>query len=361
MKKLNLYGLVIGLLILTACGNDDESKATFTVEQAKQSMSKLSTDMSADIVDITSAEGVDAVGDLVSILELSDPFSGRLSSEEKANWLKRHAVLFKSVFVTKPLENGRVAEAGFDYGAHIGTYDWNADTESFDKTTGANIIIINFPQEGSTENNITLRITEYAEEQFSDDFDSYYMPTVIAADLSIDGVEQISLDFSADYNSNGDPIAAAVELFLNPYTFAVAFDDSQTKTATGSASIKKAQETIVAVSLKVDFLSVQKEDVDLIDGFVQYRNMKIQGNVDVNGIESAENPDPNDFVTLALYDNSNKVGDIIFKTEMVDGYEEDVPYIKYADGTMEKLEDVLKPVLDELEDFENEVEGWSAG
>ncbi len=362
MKKFNLYGLAIGLLLLTACGDDDESKTTFTVDDAKQSMSKLSTDMSADIVDITSAEGVNAVGDLVSILELNDPFAGRLANaEETKSWFKKHAVLFKTVFVSKPTTNSRLAEEGFDFNAHVGTYNWNPETESFDKVEGGDIIVINFPQEGSSQNNISLRITEFSEEQFEDEFDIYYMPTAIAADLSIDDVEQIALDFSAAYNTNGDPVSASVALFLNPYTFSVSFDDTQTKTVSGSASIKKDQETIVATSLTVDFLTQQKEDIDLIDGFVQYRTIKIQGEVDVNGIESAENPDPNDFVNLALFDGSNKIGDIIFETEMVDGFEEDVPYVLYADGTKAKLEDVLKPVIDEIEDFEEEVEGWSAG
>lgn len=226
---------------------------------------------------------------------------------------------------------------------------------------GGNIIVINFPQEGSSENNISLRITEFSEEQFQDEFDTYYMPTAIAADLSIDNVEQITLDFNAAYNTNGDPVSASVSLFLNPYTFSVAFDDTQTKNVNGSASIKKDQETIVATALKVDFLTQQKEEIDVIEGFVQYRTIKIQGDVDVNGIENAENPDPNDFVTLALFDGTNKIGDIIFETEMVDGFEEDVPYVKYADGTKAKLEDVLKPVIDEIENFEAEVEGWSAG
>jgi hypothetical protein len=50
-------------------------------------------------------------------------------------------------------------------------------------------------------------------------------------------------------------------------------------------------------------------------------------------------------VKLSLHSNNKKVGDIVFET--VNGQE--TPFIKYGDGTKEKLEDALKPVVDEID------------
>jgi len=52
---------------------------------------------------------------------------------------------------------------------------------------------------------------------------------------------------------------------------------------------------------------------------------------------------------LTLSGENKEIGNIVFETEIVDGFEETAPYIEYTDGTKENLEDVLQPVIDELD------------
>ncbi|HNP19186.1 MAG TPA: hypothetical protein PKL31_12175 [Fulvivirga sp.] len=363
MKKTISYFLLMLSVFALSCNSDEDSSQQFSVEEAKQSMSKLSTDMSLDIVDLTQSEGVGAIGDLAALIQLSDPFNGRVMSEkESKKWFKKNARLFKRIFVGKSSKLAKTEDHGFDFSQHWGQYDWNPATETFDKTeTTEGIIEINFPAEGSAANNVTLRLTAFEEQLFEDEFDHYYLPTLLNADLSVNKVKQIEIDFEAVFNSKGEPISGDVSLYLNPFTFVFAFDTSGAKQSNLEASIMKGSETIVSVNAALSFLTDQKEDIDNIDGFVQYKTIKLEGSIDVNGLENSNDPNPNTFVKLAMFNGGNKIGDIIFVTEVIDQEEEDVPYIKYTDGTTEKLEDVLKPIFDELDNLEMEIENWDIG
>jgi len=361
MKKLSLIAIACLLLGISACNDDEnETPAEYTVDDAKQAMSDMSSSMTVDIVELTQSEGVDAIGDLVSLMNLSDPFGGRMMSDEQSKkWIKKHAQLFKGIFVPKSVGFARTLEGGFDFESNWGEYNWDPANEEFVKSSASpEMIIINFPAEGSSTNNITLRLVDFEEQLIEDDIDQYYLPSSIEADLSVDGTEQISIDFSAQYNNVGMPVAGAVTLFLNPYTFSVSFDDTASKSSKADVSVSKGDDVIVAVDATANYTSSDKEELEIISGFVQYRNLKISGQVDFNGMMSDENPDPNDHVSLSLLDGEDKVGDIIFITEMTDNGEEDVPYLEYSDGSTEKLEDILAPVIEEIEDFGDEVESW---
>ncbi|MEQ8476190.1 MAG: hypothetical protein RIB54_08105 [Fulvivirga sp.] len=360
MKRISIYLLAVMTLVATGCGDDDESGTSqLGVNQAKESMNDFSEDLASDIIDITQAEGLDAIGDLFSLTELSDPFGGRLAVEGKSKWFKEKAIAFKSIFIPKHLKNGKSEDAGFDFQENVGVYNWNFDEEIFEKTSSSGqIIVINFPTEGSITNNAQLRITAYEDELFEDEFEEYAMPTTLAVDLAIANVKLVEINFSADYNNEGVPTEGAVSIFLKPYTFTVAFDDSNATSTSGSFSLKSESETLINSSATIVFLSNEKDEVKTLEGMVTYRTMKLEGDIDVEGIESAGEVDYNDFITLALFDNNAKVGDIVFVTEIIDEEEDDIPYIQYADGSKQRLEDVFDEAIDELEEFETEIEDW---
>ncbi|MDX1629893.1 MAG: hypothetical protein R3345_14395, partial [Fulvivirga sp.] len=205
MKKFSTLFVILFILV-TGCG-DDDSTTPFSPDDARQSLTTMSSNLSTDIVELTNAEGVDAVGDLINLLSLNDPFAGRLDAHEASkNWFKKNARLFKSLFVSKSVGFGKTEAGGFDFEGHWGIYDWNPATEQFDfSSSNDQMIIINFPAKGSSENNATLRLTDYSEQFIDDGFEGYYVPTVLSADLAINGTVQIALDFTAQYNANGTP------------------------------------------------------------------------------------------------------------------------------------------------------------
>ncbi|MEM1408308.1 MAG: hypothetical protein AAGG59_16110, partial [Bacteroidota bacterium] len=203
---------------------------------------------------------------------------------------------------------------------------------------------------------VALRITNYAEESIVEEEDGfvneYYAITELNADLSVDGTTQVSVDLLVDYNDSGDPVSLNGSLFVNPYTFTVTFNDTQATVSNLTASITEGSNVITSADLTVMFETSEKEEPIAVSGFVQYLNIKLQGSIDVTGADDeGDDFDINEFISLELFDGDNKIGDIVFVYEDdEDGYEEEVIYVEYPDGSKERLEDILQPVIDEFED-----------
>ena len=235
--------------VLSSCGDDDGGgTGPLDVNDAQVSLDNMASDMSGDVVNLVQSDGVEALDALFDLLELNDPFNGRMEtmdSTERRQWMKKRAMLFKTIFIpSKAINFNRVKESNFDFEGNVGVYNWNDDIDEFEKSEEqTEIIVINFPEEGSETNNVQLRILSFEEELIivEEDgfFDEDYYVTNLEADLSVDGVEQVSVEFSIEWNEVGDPIAGSGNLFVNPYTFTLNFNDTQATTSTLTASITR--------------------------------------------------------------------------------------------------------------------------
>jgi hypothetical protein len=105
------------------------------------------------------------------------------------------------------------------------------------------------------------------------------------------------------------------------------------------------------VIVRYDDSSKSEESLTQIEGYVQFRNLKLQGHIDVTASGEQE-VDWNDVFHLALYNEDQKLGDIVLVIEN----EEPVPYLEYADGSKEKLETVLQPVVDEVRELTEDLD-----
>jgi hypothetical protein len=364
MKRVSLFFAMVGLIAFSACHKDDDkpnvdgNKDTeIPAAQAKTTLNTMSTDMSDDVVSITQSEGVNAIFDLLDLF--SDGFfdGGRvISAEEGKSLLREKAKVMTKVMVpqsARKLEDGE----GFDFDEAKGIFEWNFETEEFDFTQGGDAVVFKFPTEGSTTNNATFRLTDFQQVEINDGEEIYNNPSVLAADLSVNGDELVTLDLEIDWNSHGDPESAYVSLFVKPYTFVVDFDDTQSTSSMLAASIDKGTTSVASVSVKVDYTSAEKEDVTLLDGYVTYGVVKIDGDIDVTALDASEDGDPNDYINLVLYSQDKKLGDIVFVLEEVEpGLDDYVPYIKYNDGTTQKLEEIIQPVIDEVKSFTADID-----
>ncbi|MEM9391313.1 MAG: hypothetical protein AAGA02_12610, partial [Bacteroidota bacterium] len=139
--------------------------------------------------------------------------------------------------------------------------------------------------------------------------------------------------------------------------FTVAFKDNNATVSTLTASNTEGSNVNTSADLTVTFETSEKEEPIAVSGFVQYLNIKLQGSIDVTGADDeGDDFDINEFISLELFDGDNKIGDIVFVYEDdEDGYEEEVIYVEYADGSKERLEDILQPVIDE---FEGQFDDW---
>jgi hypothetical protein len=367
MKKLLLIAVVGFLFGLSACKDDEKEGSTqLSKAEAKAEINSFNSSVASDLQEFSSSEGLKAITDLSNIASLDDPFGGRKSTDKKKVrvFLRNKGQMFRKIFDNKYTSAGRTKEGEpFDFAANTGIYSWNADLEQFDKTGESNIIKILFPSEGSTTNNAELRLNSYEEVGFYDEeWQEYtYNPTLIDAELLVDGTEVASLNLEATWDEAGFPLTADVSATVAPFSATVSFDVSASNKNTLSASLSKNSEQLFSTSVEVLYSASTKtaEDIKTVSGHVTVKNIKLEGNIDVEGMDNVqgEDPDWNEFVDLKLVIDNKVAGKIVFVKEMVDGYEESVPYVEYTDGSKEKFEDVVEPIVSELDDLDEEING----
>ncbi|WP_424962176.1 hypothetical protein [Ekhidna sp.] len=347
MKKLFALS-IIGLSVLTGCQNEDEKNVDLNAEEASQVINASADQLSNDVVSLVESEGVSAMTDFAELLEGSEVIGGRVS--QKA-WTKERLDLIIQYFV-----NGPSARTNNDQPTTFddikGLYEWNPAIQEFDEEA-SEYFIVKFPTEGSETNNAELKISDLQfvtiTETHGGFVDEYEVPSVIVGYLKVDDVTYIELDFNVNWSSEGMPEEADVSLFVKPFTFTIKFDDTFATSASLLSSIYIDEELIIGIDLDVQFEDNTKEEPVYFEGSISYRTMKIAGNVDIREIE--EEGDPNDYINLALYNNDSKLGDIVFVLEEVDGgYEDYVAYVEYSDGSKENLDEILEPILAEIED-----------
>lgn len=345
MKKL-IFVSFIALFVLTGCQNDEEEQTVdLTTEESKQLIDDSGASLSNDIVSLVESDGVNELIDLLNLLDEHDVMYARTSRKA---WTKERLEIIKQYFVEGPVTKmgGKSSNSLEDI---KGLYIWNPDLGEFD-VEASEIFIVQFPTEGSSTNNAEFSITNLEYAEIDQD-----LPETINAYLKVDDVIIVELDYDVDWSDNGTPKEAHVSLLLAPFRFEIDFVDVFAKSTSLLTSVLINEEVVISVDVDVSYESESKDDPFLIEGFVQYRGLKIDGNVDAREIGVDGNP--NDFINLALYSDDAKIGDIIFVLEEdMDGTKDYIAYVEYSDGSTQNLEDVLAPVFEEIEEIFSEFE-----
>jgi len=345
---------VLGAIIGLASCNNDDSTSKLSKNEAQSKIQEFNTSAVSDLQAISDADGVTAVKDLLNLVNTDDPFGGRMGSDKNSikKFFRAKGKDLKTIFVPRAID-GRTADDPFDYNSKKGVYTWDADNSVFTKTGESDIIEILFPTKDSETNNATLKITAYSEKQFLDEESQeyYYNPEILKAELLVADVKVASIDLDIEWADGQLPSSVDLTLFVSPYTATISFNGTSTS-STLTTSLKKNNDVLFAtsVTVKYDDDSKTSASVNTVSGYVQLKNVKVQGTIDVKGADNANTPDadPNKFIHLKVYVDNAQAGVVVFVKESVDGNEEYVAYLQYNDGSKEKLEDVLKPVVDEL-------------
>ena len=341
---------------MTSCKDDGGESSSVSKQDAKNLLNSFNTSTKTDLQEFSESNGIEAIQQFFDLTSVSDPFE-RVGTDKKGvrKLLQEKGRKFKSVF-TPSTSKGRSAEdEHFDFNAHKGVYEWNSTEEVFVKTGASEIIKIKYPTVGSASNNAELRLTSYSDVMVYDEEEEsyYYVPTGLEASILIGEQTVSSIDLSADWDDYGFPLEADITLASSPYTANLSFDVSGSTSNTLAFSVLNGNETLVAASVTVKYEDSSKSEdaVKSIQGFVQLTTLKVKGEINAAAANNEE-VDMNDIFDLSLYNGAEKLGKIVF----VDENEEAVPYLRYADGTKERLEDVLQPVIDELEELSDSIE-----
>jgi len=353
----NLVGILslASIFFIVSCESEEleTGLSNLTSEEASAVINDVAGQMDDDIIDMVESDGIKALEDFAAIFtDVADFENGRAA---KRSWIRKKLELIARAFVTSPAS--RVTDDDdFVFDDVKGVWIWNPKLDKFEKSSEEDVFIAKFPTEGSSENNAELTITklELVMITSSDEWGEYSYQELSEAEgsLMVDSEKVIELGVSISWSDEGYPTKGSAELDIAPFSFAAAYDDTQTTVSSASASISKNDEILMAVNGQIIFSSSEKASVTFVEGFVQYSNLKIDGTVDASFEWSDENgevvDDVNDFVNLDMLIDDQKVGDIVF--------EEDIAYLVYTDGTKENLEELLEPIIENIEESIEEFE-----
>ncbi|RLD55722.1 MAG: hypothetical protein DRJ01_16255 [Bacteroidetes bacterium] len=350
IKKIFAF-LLISTVVFTACKKDEDNN--LSTQESKIVLTEAGNDINTDLTEITNSDGAKSIIDIFNIININDPFTG---TQKSVKITKRHfPYLSKLIYIPKiERKSGSFGDENFDFASNVGTYTWNAQYQNWDIQHGtpSDKIIINFPTQESTTNNAVLTINSYTEQQFTDDSDTWYQPTHVNANLYVNQIKYVDVDFDAAYNSDGDPTSITGTLFLKPFTLTVSVEKSNTK-ITERITLKKDNDTIIDINLIVSFSDVTLEDVTEIEGYIQIGHIKLKGEVNVVALDSLQAAPTveqlNENINLSLYtDTDKKIGDLEFITAL--NGEIDLQIV-FNDGTTELASHYFQALIESFKAF----------
>jgi len=354
--------LLLFVIFAASCKKEKEKEPQPT---ARQNLTTVSQQGAGEVTSITNGEGATTMFSFDAFLTKD---SSALNRQQSRNVKSRVQRFIRNLPFNKGNVNGRVemdTTGNFDFNAHKGTYTWNATSDSWDfDSTNTTTIKIIFPSDTlqPTVTDAVLTISVYTQSQIlvEDTTDIgpplhyYYLPTALTADLFVGPTKYASVDFTATWNSDGEPTALDLTLFVKPYTLTIAFT-SGTDQVTVTAALNDGTIDIVGIGgpFVVNFVpGTAKEDVKDIDGYVSYRELKLQTSspINVEALDLLLDPKAvnfNQHINVdVLYSNST-IGSILFEDDP-NMLGEILVYILFNDGTKEPAETYLCPIQENM-------------
>ncbi len=351
MKKITYY-LAIAFFVLsfTACNKDSDG---LEAEEAQAILNNAVNQLDDDLDAVINSEGVDA---LVGLNELGDMFGDETKAASSRELFSFVKLDFKTGTLSPQLKS-TMEDGSFGFAENVGTYSWNVQTQAWDVSPRKpdNAIVINYPSEGAAGvvNNATITVSNVEEQIFTDEYDSYYVPTRIVANLYVDAVRQVELDFTASYDTEGMLVSSSATLYTNPFTANYSISDNGIS-MTGNAALTRDGTTIMSVGGTVVFTTADKDDLASVDGFVQYAALKVKLVADSKAFEEMDDDlslqQINDNVTADLYSypEEEKIGYLeLFYT----ADEEIDVQIVYNDESTEPASVYYNQIIETLDNF----------
>jgi hypothetical protein len=242
MKKL-IFGIAASIFlaafIISSCRKEKDSAEKFSTQSVEEnkavvensgielsdvmkSMETMSTnDVIINFVNLSSS--LDAKGFLFSsnskIFSTLNAIVAASRGEIKLN------KVFDAMIYSKELKSEDPESIQQFWDENVGTYTWNGLLDDWDEVLGGDKIIFIFPSvEGSSTNDATITIYNYAGVNISNPIEEEYsgdLPVSLNADLKVGSETLVSFVFGASYNSDGVPDAIAADLTIEDFKFEV--------------------------------------------------------------------------------------------------------------------------------------------
>jgi hypothetical protein len=352
MKQTTTLFILLSWLFI-ACNpnnNDDPgngNNGTTTVEQDKEFINAKVTETLNCINNIKDGESIKA---LVNFLQLN---AGDIQNEA---WLETMTAALEET----PLNNIQIDEENkyrFNFSNFTGEYSWDAFNEQFNFSSNSNSIVINFPSSpDQTSNNIRITLSKYQDNLFQVNAENIFLPTAIIANITKDGKEIFSLNYSGEYNTMDFPTPQKINLVLNLNPQTISLSIAQASPTKFNVELIQQSGSDCKTELKstIDFANSdfknfeENNDVNSVTLSIIRGDLNIKGFLDPQSINDIEDPSTaqiNNAFTCEILNNNNKIGDLKFKD--VDG--ERKVFIIYKDFSSEEVTIYTDRFLDGLE------------
>jgi hypothetical protein len=350
MKNTTLKLLLLSFALVFIATSCDDEKEALNKEEAQEALQTANSDFADALGRLQTNPGFTAFEDLNTLAGSSDiiPFRQAKPSKKDPRVAARQVLAsLKNIATAGDDKNGRTnltEPQPFDFDANVGVYEWSAEAGDFVKTGTSTIIELRFPTEGSTTNNATFKLFAY-EEIETPDGDEYYSPTLIEANLSINGVVIAALDAQAEYRNDGtdEPIFADITYTVGAFSVDLDLNDKNPLSSSFSQTLREGNQTIVGWGITAVYNSTDKleEDFKSIEGFFQLMNVRFTILATAPG---ANVTDINDVVKITVTVDGAEAGRVVI------GEDENI-YMEYRDGSRELLDQLLSDLSVQLEEL----------
>jgi len=316
-KRIFALTLMVSFIGFISC-QKDKNDSEVSVQDSKSILENLPKQMQEDINAVYDENGWMAANAFISLMSIDDPVFG-----DPVNKKSTRDKLTLDKFLKMSMLKGSDPLVFDDY---VGTYTWNPANQGWVivQNDPSDKIIFKFPLDGpqGTNNNVTLTLNDYQDVEITETneyfTDVYYEPTLISADLSVDGTKYLELNFSASWDlSTGEPTNFDASLFVKPYTLSLTMGQ-ESNAFQVEFIMKEGDNRICSVGMDVTASGNDVLTPETFSGYVQYHQVKIEGDVNLAAIEELETEPTVDFlntnVDLAFYNypENSKFADVEF-------------------------------------------------
>jgi hypothetical protein len=331
--------------------------------QDKTNLTTAASAIGDNAVDILKTPGSTAIVSATATLSKKKAF-GKLENSFQTDLLNRIYSIYnygkKSITKNNAYNKSVGSSTPFDFNSKVGTYTYSSSDSSWSHNPGGSKIVIMYPanySQGNSTNNAVLTVDRYTEINVATDTSHDYLPTAMNANLTVDGAKVAGLDFTASYNPDGTPTALMLRLSVNPYLLSINFTN-QGATMVSDISLTKTGAVIFGFGATVNFMDASQKKVNTVNGaYLQLTDIKLAGDINANAIDKANASTfsgkekaaiLNQNVNVAISYKGSQVGILDFEADSAKTSSNTVPYIKFNDGSIEKLSEYFKPVTDKI-------------
>lgn len=334
-----------------SCSSDEQTVTPISAQEANTHIATFNDKASSDVQELIHSTGLNGLNDLFELTNVDDPFGRRGFAQQPVQaWFRTKAHAFREIFVSSHFKDGRNQSEPFNFLQRKGVYTWSPKDQAFLKKAESDVIMIEYPAGTSATNNAVLIISDYYETKVFDQTlqSETYQPERIVASLSIDDTEQVALNLFMKWDTNGFPVRANVIFTVKPFQTTIQFDVGNEKMNALGIQIKRNAISLFSSNLTVRYSDQRKsqESITKVEGYVKFHEVKLEGEINVEATRKAD-VNWDEIIQLSLYHDERKLGDVVM-IEDANGAE---AFLKYNDGTTERLETVMMPFIDQFNEL----------